>query len=293
MPEPLPSPGPDYAPKDGKLAGVPHVPEMEEVEQQTCLHDRLRTKVDGLAAALTNAGNQFAELMRAVEAYAAVLREPTDELDVVALWSVGGSLHALLVAYQEQQRGTLAPPLEPQMAAALSSVVRDHGAFVLGFAEARGLVERADQFSMQPELVADVAGPGAKLLEELATNEDLVEEETRKVHATVRDALNVAGWHASRTTFAAHAIIRNAFRVLIKFGVGRDPNVLAVLGGVAGVSAILGDPNCEFIRAAVPVIKQHGSQLVAFFKHSPEFRAYVEWALEVLERDQDVGNGSR
>ncbi|WP_162901697.1 hypothetical protein [Breoghania sp. L-A4] len=51
---------------------------------------------------------------------------------------------------------------------------------------------------------------------------------------------------------------------------------------------MVGDANAEFIRAAVPVLQQYGSQLLVFFNHSPEMRAYVEWALKVLEDDHSV-----
>jgi hypothetical protein len=289
VPEPPPlGPGPDYAPVGGKLTAVPHPPREDEAKLQAGLHARLRTKVATLVAALAHAGNQYAELMRAVGEYEALLQEPTDKLDVVGLWSVGGSIHELLGAYRSQAEGTLAPPLEPQMVAALASVARDHGAFVLGFEEGRSLVDRADRFAMQPELISEIAQPGAKLLEELATNDELVEDRTRNVHATVRDTLRVTGWQASRTTYAGYLTIRNAFRAIIKFSVGRDLNATVVAGGLIAASQLAGDPNCEFIRTAIPVLQQHAAQLLAFFKHSPEFRAYVQWALDTLERDREA-----
>jgi transcriptional regulator with XRE-family HTH domain len=284
-PPPLGS-GPDYAPVDGKLAAVPHSPSENEAKLQARLHARLRIKVASLAAALAHAGNQYAELMRAAEGYEVLLREPTDKLDVVGLWSIGGSLHELLGAYQSQADGTLAPPLEPQMVAALASVVRDHGAFVLGFDEGRALVERADQFALRPELISEIAKPGAELLEELASNGKLVEDKTRSVHATIRDTLDVTGWRASRTTYAGYLTVRNAFRAIIRFSVGRDLNAAVVAGGLIAASQLAGDPNCEFIRTAIPVLQHQAAQLLAFFKHSPEFHAYVQWALDTLERDR-------
>jgi hypothetical protein len=118
---------------------------------------------------------------------------------------------------------------------------------------------------------------------ELSTNEQLIEELTRRLHASINDAINKAGWTAGRHTYAAYTTIRNFVRAVIKYSVGRDPNVVAVVGGLAGVSALAGDPNCEFIRAALPFLKQYSAQLLAFFNHSPEYRAYVAWAIGLLE----------
>lgn len=285
-PEPRAGIGPSYEPRGGKLALSTHPPREDEIEPQRRLHERLRTKAEQLSATLANAGNQYVELIRAVDDYANVLRSEIEGIDVVSLWSVGGSLHALKDAYEKQAVDrTIAPALEPQMAAALSGLVRDHGAFVLGFEEGRVLVERADKFLLQRDLIAEIQEPGEELLGQLADNEKLVDEPTRRVHADIRDVLRDADWAATRTAFAAYVSIRNAFRVLIKFSVGKDPNLAAMAGAITAGSALVGDPNCEFVRVALQVVVNHGNQLLAFFNHSPEFRSYVEWALHTLEQE--------
>jgi hypothetical protein len=79
---------------------------------------------------------------------------------------------------------------------------------------------------------------------------------------------------------------------MIKFTVGEGKSageIATILTSMAAAGSVLaGDPNAEFIRAAVPVLRDHGSHLLSFFNHSPEFRAYVEWALAVLDDDNDA-----
>jgi hypothetical protein len=79
---------------------------------------------------------------------------------------------------------------------------------------------------------------------------------------------------------------------MIKYTVGENPNATAIFGLIAATSVIAGDPNAEFIRAAVPVLQQFASQLLAFFNSSPEMRGYVEWALRILEIDHNRSGGS-
>ena len=283
-PEPKPASGPDYAPKNGKLASVAHVPSESEVEDQAKLHHRLRKKAETLKAALRNVGNQYPELVRVADEYLSLLAPETAEIDVAGLWSVGGALSALLGAYKEQQaHQTLSAPLEPEATAALTSLVRDHGAFVLGFEEGRKLVERADEFALEPQLIRETEKSGRALMVELSTNEQLIDELTRRLHASINDAVQKAGWTAGRHTYAAYATIRNFVRAVIKYSIGKEANIGAIMGILAGGSALAGDPNCEIIRAALPFLKQYSAQLLAFFNHSPEYRAYVAWAIGLLE----------
>ena len=277
-------PGPQYAQEGGKLKTVPRLPPADELDAQARLQERVRRATAELRASLANAGNQFGELLRSVDEYNVLLSSPIAEIDVVGIWSVGGALFEMRKAYEAQDANrTLAPPLEPQMLAALASVTRQHAAFIMGFREGRDLVDRADQFFLQTDLIAEIEAPGRDLLQELATNDHLIEEATRKLHEAVRDALHVAGWTVGRTTYSAYLMIRNAFREIIKVCVGSKVTVATVIGMVVDGSVIIGDPNLEFIRSAFPVLQNYLSQLLAFFSHAPDFHAYVEWAMDLLE----------
>jgi hypothetical protein len=130
------------------------------------------------------------------------------------------------------------------------------------------------------------------LLNELTNNLDLVDERTRDLHRPIRDSAVEFGWATSRVGYSAYLIVRNGVRAMIKYTVGENPNATAIFGLIAATSVIAGDPNAEFIRAAVPVLQQFASQLLAFFNSSPEMRGYVEWALRILEIDHNRSGGS-
>ena len=285
-PEPATGPGPDYRPRSGKLSVVAHPPLSDEIEPQARLHERLKPEVRKLTSALRTCRNQYPELANAADEYQELVNAELAELDVTGLWSVGGSLAAFSQAYARQvTERTIAEPLEPQLDSALTSVVRNHGAFILGFEEGRDLIERADQFALEPAVIAEIEVPGNVILNELTDNAELVDADTRKLHELVRDVVTEYKWQFSRTGYSAYLIVRKAVHAMIKFTVGEGKGALEIAAILAGASVLLGDPNAEFIRAAVPVLREHGAQILAFFNHSPEFRAYVEWALNVLDAD--------
>jgi hypothetical protein len=285
--EPSSGPGPQYRPRNGKLSEDVSPPAEDEAAQQFNLHRKLKYDAIALTESLRRVNNRYPELARAALEYSALLDVEVASVDVTGIWSVGGSLASFSQAYREQNIArTLAEPLEPQLEAQLQSVVRQHGAFVMGFAEGRDLVQRADEFVLDTIRLREIEAPGAILLDQLANNSDLVDDRTRAIHKPVRDAVMEFGWATSRAGYSAYLVVRNCARAMIKFSVGESPNAGAIFGLLTGVSVLVGDPNAEFIRAAVPVLKEHGSQLLLFFNHSPEMRAYVEWALKILDDDR-------
>jgi len=287
-PEPSSGPGPQYRPRNGKLSEVASSPAEGEATQQAGLHRLLRRDALTLAENLQRAANRYPELASAADEYSKLLDVEIAGADVTAIWSVGGSLASFAQSYREQNAiRTLAEPLEPQLDALLQSVVRQHGAFIMGFEEGLDLVRRADEFAVDTARLREIEEPGFFLLNELTDNRDLVDERTRELHRPVRDSVTEFGWASSRVGYSAYLIVRNGVRAMIKFTVGDDPNIGAILAVLAGGSALAGDPNAEFVRAALPVLQQYGAQLLAFFNHSPEMRAYVEWALRVLELDRE------
>ena len=289
-PEPEAGPGPDYGVKGGKLAILAHAPTPDEVAPQAKLHARLRKKTADLLALLTPVENQFPELSGAVREYAELVSAETEKLDVTGLFSVGGALAAFSGAYRDQNtERTLATPLEPQLAAGLASLVRDHGPFILGFEEGRELMERADRFALDAQVIAKIEEPGNALLNELTENRELVEEQTRNLHRPVRDAVDEFGWQAGRAGFSAYLIIRKAVHATMQFLIGEKTRggqaMIALLGGAAATSTVAGDPNAEFVRAALTFLRDYSAQIISYFNHSPEFRAYVDWVLRTLDAD--------
>jgi hypothetical protein len=284
--EPSSGPGPQYLPRNGKLSEVVSLPSESEAAQQTNLHRVIRRDAATLAKAIESAANRYPELVRTVDEYSKLLNVKIVEADVAAIWSVGGVLASFAQAYRDQNAArTLSEPLEPQLDALLQSVVRQHGAFILGFEEGRDLVHRADEFALDVATLRELATPGTALLSELTDNRDLVDDRTREIHRPIRDRVIEIGWASSRVSYSAYLIVRNGVRAMIKYSVGEHPNAGAIIGLLTGASVLLNDQSAEFIRVAVPVLEQYGSQLLAFFNHSPEMRAYVEWALRILDTD--------
>lgn len=87
---------------------------------------------------------------------------------------------------------------------------------------------------------------------------------------------------ANRAGYSGYLIIRNSIRAVIHLTIGKEPTVAAIVGALAGVSVMAGDPNMNFLRAALPFLRENAPQLIAFFNHSPEMKAYVEWALRIV-----------
>lgn len=285
--EPPSGPGPQYEPRDGRLTEVASPPTEDEAKAQVGLHSRLRADAKALVEALERVANRYPELANTARRYSGFLSADVQDVDVTAVWAAGSSLASFAQAYREQNVArTLSDPLEPQIEALLQTVIRQHGAYIMGFDQGRNLVQRADEFAIGPVRLNEIQKLGAPVLEELTHNRQLVADDTRALHKTVLDNVNLFGWAASRAGFSAYLIVRNSVRAIIKFTVGRDPNIAATLGLIAAGSAVIGDPNAEFARAAIPVLQRYGQQLLIFFNHSPEMRAYVDWALYLLKRDR-------
>ncbi|VVT04761.1 hypothetical protein HOE425_320228 [Hoeflea sp. EC-HK425] len=282
-PTPEPGPGPQYGLVGGRLAALASPPSDDETTAQERLITRLKRDVNVLNDLAKPIGNSHPHLAGAIREYGDLLSANIDEMDVTGLWSVGSSLAGYAQAFRDQNISrTLSEPLEPQLEGLLQSVVRQHGALILGFKEGRDLVNRADEFALDRNRLAEIEQPGNALLDELSVNADLVDDTTRALHTPVRDYLHDVGWMANRAGYSGYLIIRNSIRAIIHLTIGKEPTVTAILSTVAGVSVMAGDPNMEFFRAALPFLRDNAAQLAAFFNHSPEMKAYVEWALKIV-----------
>ncbi|AXS42782.1 hypothetical protein D1F64_21280 [Breoghania sp. L-A4] len=233
-PEPDQGPGPQYGVQRGRLSEKISFPKGDESARQAGLHKRLKANAASLARSL-KASNRYVELAAAAEEYALLLDEPVESSDVTGLWAVGGALSSFAQSYRDQNVGrTFADPLEPQLEALLLSVSRQHGAFIMGFEEGRDLVNRADEYALDPARLGEIALPGNEILRELTENRELVDERTRALHRPVRDSAAELGWSTSRVGYSAYLIVRNGVRAMIKFSVGENPNLGTVLGILAG-----------------------------------------------------------
>lgn len=276
-PEPELGPGPHYDIIDGKLGIVASPPHSDEVNPQTKLFERLRRDIDRLVSAAHKIDNSHPNLAFSIREYAALLDTSLDALDVTGVWVVGGSLAGFAQSFREQNRNrTLAEPLEPEVDGLLQSVIRQHGAFIMGFEEGRDLVDRADRFALDPEKFNGLEESGNPLIAELASNADLVNDDARAVHRSVNGYLQEFGWTTGRVGYAAYLLVRNAVRAVIRG--------LAFYGFKDAVEDVRDQSGFPSSTAAISFLYYFASPLLVFFANFPEMHAYVQWALYITRQ---------
>ncbi len=289
--EPAQGPGPEYGFSTGKLSASGSQPSANEAEDQLSLHNRVKAKAAKLNDLMLTTANQYPELAEAVAEYLDLLNQPIDQIDVDGLWSVGGALFELKEAYADQNHTkTMTVALEPPETAALSGLCRDHGALILGFDRGVELVERADHFARNAHLVLEITEPSKPVLTQLTNNRELVEEETRKLHKPILDALNETGWAASRTSYSGYLTIRNSTLAIAKFLFGaKDQGLIPIASTVVVGAGLAGYPTDQVaLFNAIQFLLAHGSQLLAIFKHSPEMHAFVQAAINLIRHEKSL-----
>lgn len=276
-PEPGPGPGPQYDIIDGKLGIVSSPPLSKEVNAQSRLFERLKRDVERLVSAAHKIDNSHPNLAFSIREYAELLDTSLEALDVTGVWAVGGSLAGFAQSFREQNRNrTLTEPLEPEVDGLLQSVIRQHGAFIMGFEEGRDLVDRADRFALDSDKLRGLEESGNPLIAELASNADLVNDDARAVHRSVNDYVQEFGWATGRVGYASYLVVRNAVRAIIRG--------LAFWGfkdAVEGVRDVSGFPSST---TAISFLCYFASPLLAFFANFPEMQAYVQWALHIARQ---------
>jgi hypothetical protein len=281
--------GPRYEIVDGRLAAVRRLAPAEEAKRQEGIHNRLRISSKRLNRALGPARNQYPVMAEIALEYEELLSPKTGDLDITAVWSVGDALSSLSTSYRNQNaKATMSSPLEPDLHALLDHTVREHGAFIMGFSEARTLIERADQFAMNPDVLKQIEAPGAELLAELANNSDLVTPETIRFHRTALDTVNEVGWSTGRAGFSSYLIVRNAVSAIIRATIGSELSLVGIAAATSLLAESQGVSHREFLINGSSVLRAQSPNILGFFAHSREFLDYVTWALELLDRDEKI-----
>lgn len=286
-PEPDPGPGPNYSIQEGQLHLDPSPPIPSDEASSAALLPLLQRATADLQQLCQKLDNTHPRLAEAVRNYAATLDAPFEGLSVPSVWAYGGLLAELRQGFEAQSPSTMTEALEPEVSAQLANVVRQHAAFILGTEQGRDLVERADRFQQAPQTIEEIREPADEILDELSDNEDLVDVETRAAHAPIRDHLRAIEWGACRTSYAGYLIVRQATFTILRVVVGKEVSVISLLGATAAAGAVAGDPNLEFFRVALPVLRDHASAILAFYKHSPELRSYAEYALDLIDAAEE------
>jgi hypothetical protein len=230
-PEPLPEPGPVLQVTERGLEIVSQLPSGDiDEEVQKALHDRLRRLLPELTDATHRVANAHPALDHIVSEYSDLIARPFDQLDVASLWAVGTGLLAFRAAFTNLASGTMSEPLEPGHFALLQQAAELHGGFILGFPKGRELTDRADHARLSPEIIAQIAAPAHRILEELAGARDFVEARTRKFLSVIDKSLIVHGWETARIGHSAYVITRNGLIALGKYLILANIGCAAILG---------------------------------------------------------------
>ena len=156
-------------------------------------------------------GNTHPDLLSIVSEYSQLIAQPTETLDVVALWAVGTGLLANRETFGRlPQAGVMAEPLEPEHLALLQQVAAIHGGFILGFELARKLTSRADQSRLSPEAAAAIMPPARDLLGRWSRAAEYVEARTRSFFGAIAEAAIEPSWRAARAGYSVYAVTRDS-----------------------------------------------------------------------------------
>ncbi|MEM6384289.1 MAG: hypothetical protein AAF739_16570 [Pseudomonadota bacterium] len=283
--EPDPGPGPAYSATNGKLARTRAPPTEDDANASEKLLPRLISTTERLAAMAIKLENSHPELAFAIKEYAVEINRPFEELDLAGLFATGGALMEMHLAFESADGPTMTEELEPEVNGLLANVARQHGAFLLGTEEGKNLVERADRFLQQAQLLREIEAPGNTLLGILTDDADLVDEETRSAHRPLRDLLLHFDWTVGRTGYAAMVTVRKAVFFCLMSIVAAG----AVGGGLQLFGTLAGDPQMQFLHVVIPFVRDYAAQILAFYQHSPEMRAYAEYAI-ALAKNADRDN---
>jgi hypothetical protein len=282
--------GPQYGvDENGRLAMLHQVAPASEIERQRPLHRRVEKTARETLQVIQRAENQYPEIVLVVREYCEALRGVTDQLDPINIWSIGNGLSALLDGYRNQDVAmTLAHPLEPAEYALLQRLVREHGALVMGFAAARDLIERADQFALNTQILRELQPAGMKLLNELTDNGQLVAPETRRIHRPIREAVGVTGWHVGRSGYTSYVTVRNAVAAIARLTIGSEHTILNWFGTASVLAAAQSTSEVAVLAEGARMLQNYGPTITQFFAHSPEFLEYMRTSMGILEQDRQL-----
>lgn len=276
--------GPPFSLSKGKLSWGNILPDKDATVSQASIYSHLKIAVDDLIHAVNKAGNAFPSLLKAIEMYSDVIARPYAELDAVGLWISGQAVLSYERAYREQNVArTLANPLEPSTAAALEQVCNLHSALAMSIRQSRELILESDQNRLDTYELQDIANSGEALLRAVAESSNLIDDKSRAFAVILQDQMHEIGWRSSKQAYTAYIILRNIFHSIVRYSVGSEPNLSTLFGLATASATIYGDTTLEFTRNAVILLKLHSQNILAFFNHSPELRAYIKWALTVAD----------
>lgn len=283
-PEPSPELGPvlQVTERGLEIISQPSEDKFDE-DLQKALHGRLRRLLPALTDATHRVANAHPALDHIVSEYSDLVSQPFDQLDVSSLWAVGTGLLAFRSAFANQASGTMTEPLEPGHFALLQQAAEMHGGFILGFPKGRELTERADHVRLSPEIIAQIAPPARRILEELARANDFVEVRTRKFLAAVDESLIFHGWETARIGHAIYVTTRNSLIALGKYLIIANIGCAAILGKPI-LPSLDSDPHTT--QQIIEFLMHNAQDVLSFAEPFPELRNWIGFLIDHLDREK-------
>ena len=204
--------------------------------------------------------NTHGALFSEFKDYAEFADNALQNLDVPSLWSAGAALSDMVEALARVQSGVMAEQLEPDILSQLRSLLRDHTAFVLGFAQGQDLAARAAQLRLLDVEPTELASRARGVLRPMLGVSHLLANRARTLVRALDRALDVGD---DKTLALTEAAVATATRSIIAFG----------------------DPNAEALRAAISYIVHNANALAAFASHDAELRRWLDWVISEIRRN--------
>lgn len=290
-PNPPDSPGPRLIPTPAGFEITPTIANDAELTDsaQISLNTQLRRRIQRLRDSMPRLQNTHKQLFDEFTDYTNFADVDLPNIDIPSLWSAGAALNDMVEAIARIERNTnrrtLIEPLEPDVLSQLRSLMRDHTALIMGFAQGQELAAKAAALRLLDLQPADLAKSSHNALAPMLATPSLLAEHASTLIRVIDRALEGSD---EITLALASAGISTATRSIVAFGRALAPYVVATaaVSGVTGINimTLAGDPNAETLRAALRFFIEHANVLAAFVSHDVQLEQWVNWLISEIRR---------
>jgi hypothetical protein len=259
-------------------------PEIERLDAvQIALHRRLQVEVYRLRSAILPLDNTHRALADEFNDYCQFLSADLTSLDVASLWSVGTALADQIRASTSAGPNVLTPELEPGVLAQFETLIRDHTAFIQGFAVGRELHERVVRVREAAQANPDLQSKSESVLRPMTSVPRLLADKARHMIDALSRALAAAPSAAFDLLASSSDVARNS---IVAFGRVLHP---VLLGAEATDLALLvaGHEHAEVLQAAVIYLRDNMPHVLALFALDPQIANWLAWVAQRLH-DLDI-----
>ena len=205
--------------------------------------------------------------------YAVFIKARLSEIDVPSLWSAGSGLNEFVRALGTRPAGSMTEALEPEVLGDLRALVRDHAAFILGFATGQVLTVRAQALHDADRPPREIAAAVMAVLHAMIARPRLLATKARHLVRSLTRALEELEYWSLPLVSGGYETGKNGL-----IAMGRTLHPTLVLAGAADVARILaGDVQADTLRTALLYFHENAKPIVAFAVSDSQMREWLEW----------------